>query len=39
MPFDQTHQNVRIKYVQFFIYQLCHNKVAFEKKKKVEAVI
>lgn len=34
MPFDQTHQNVLIKYVQFFIYQLCHNKVAFEKKKR-----
>lgn len=33
MPFDQTHQNVHIKYVQFFIYQLCHNKVAFENKK------
>ena len=34
MPFEQTHQNVHIKYVQFFIYQLCHNKVVFGEKKK-----
>lgn len=34
MPFGQTHQSVHIKYVQFFKYQLCQNKVAFEKKSR-----
>ena len=34
MPFEQTHQNVHIKYVQLFIYQLCLNKVVFGENKK-----